>query len=282
MRKAGYPDCGIIVRRRNWSRTNDDGESQVHVRIKQKLQTGEPVTGLRVFEFLRPTVAKVASQAGFDMVVIEVEQDLAAPREVTDFIGSCHDNGIDAIVTPSHGDRSTISRFMDAGATGIKLPHVDTAGQVNDVARWAKYPPEGSRGFVDGPNTDFRMPDVAAYCREANAATLIFVKIESRSGIENAEAILDTGCVDGLIFGPWDLSLDWGLPGQIDHTELVSAVEDVAGAARARGIAVAGHASDVETYRRQRARGTQIFQHGSEIDILLASAEAFMNIVKSG
>jgi 2-keto-3-deoxy-L-rhamnonate aldolase RhmA len=262
-------------------RTMATGFRSTSNRIKRKLQAGEPVTGLRVFEFFRPAVAKVAAQAGFDMVVIEAEQDLAGPREVTDFIGCCCDNGMDVIVAPPSGDRSTIARYMDAGATGIKLPHAETAAQVNDVARWLKYPPEGRRGFVDGPNTQFRMPDVAKYCREANEATLLLVKIESRSGIENAEAIFETGCVDGVIFGPWDLSIDWRLPGQVDHPDLTSAMEKVAGAALSRGIAVAGHAADAETYRRERARGAQIFQHSSEIDIIRASAEAFMEIVRS-
>ncbi len=85
-----------------------------------------------------------------------------------------------------------------------------------------------------------------------------------------------------MIFGPWDLSLDWGLPGQVDHPELVAAMEKVAGAALSRGIAVAGHAGDAETFRRERSRGAQIFQHGPEVDIVRASAEAFMDMVKSG
>ena len=85
---------------------------------------------------------------------------------------------------------------MDAGATGIKLPHAETAEQVNDLARWVKYPPEGKRAFVDGPNTEFRMPDVGRYCRDVNEATLIFVKIESRSGIENAEGMFESGWVE--------------------------------------------------------------------------------------
>ncbi len=60
------------------------GSRHTSNRVKRKLQAGEPVTALRVFEFLRPAVAKVAAQAGFDMVVIEAEQQLAGPREVTD------------------------------------------------------------------------------------------------------------------------------------------------------------------------------------------------------
>ena len=251
-------------------------------KIKRKLKKGEPVTGLRVFDFIRPAVAKLAAQAGFDMVVIEAEHDLADPRDVTGLIACCRDNDLDVIVAPPGSDRPTIARFMDAGATGIKLPHAETAEQVNDLARWVKYPPEGKRAFVDGPNTEFRMPDVGRYCRDVNEATLIFVKIESRSGIENAEGMFESGWVDGVIFGPWDLSLDWGLPGQVDHPVLTSAMDNVAGAALSRGIAVSGHAGDAETYRKERERGALIFQHGPELDILRASAEGFMDVVRSG
>ena len=69
---------------------------------------------------------------------------------------------------------------MDFSAIGIKLPYAETIEQVNVLASWVKYPPEGNLAIVNGSNTDFRMPDVARYCREVNEATLIFLKIESR------------------------------------------------------------------------------------------------------
>ena len=250
-------------------------------RIKQKLKTGKPVTGFRIFEFFRPAMAKLSAQTGFDMVVIEAEHELANTGDLADFIGCCRDNGVDVIVAPPSNDRHVIARFMDAGAIGIKLPHAETVDQVNELAGWIKYPPDGNRAFVDGPNTEFLMPDVARYCQEANAATIIFLKIESRLGLENAEAMFETGHVDGLIFGAVDLSLDCGLPGQVEHPELTSAMEKVAISALSRGIAVIGYANDVQTYHKERERGAQIFQYGNEINGLRAGANAFMKLVRS-
>lgn len=216
------------------------------------------------------------------MIIVEAEHEFANVREVTDFIGYCRDNGLDVIVSPPCSDRHLIARYMDASATGIMLPHAETIEQVNVLASWVKYPPEGNRAIVDGPNTDFRMPDVARYCCEVNEATLIFLKVESRLGLENAEGMFETGWGDGLVFRPVDLSLDWGLPGQVDHPALIAAMDKTAHAAMSLGIAVVRYAKDVENYRKERDRGAQIFQYGPEINVLSTGAEAFVNVVRSG
>ena len=54
--------------------------------------------------------------------------------------------------------------------------------------------------------------EVARYCREANEATLVLPEIESPTGVRNAEAIMDVEGVDGIVFGPGDLSVKDGVP----------------------------------------------------------------------
>ena len=38
---------------------------------KQTLKSGGPIVAFNVFEYLRPAVAKIVAQAGYDMLLIE-------------------------------------------------------------------------------------------------------------------------------------------------------------------------------------------------------------------
>lgn len=249
-------------------------------RSKQRLTSGQPVFSLVVFEFTRPAIVKFAAQAGLHMMLVEAEHEFHNERELTDFLVCCNDNGIDAVVSVPTHDQHFVSRIMDAGAAGVKLPHAETAEQVNELAQWVKYPPTGKRAMVYGPNTDFEVPDVARYCREANDTSLIILKIESRLGVENAEAMFDTGWVDGIVFGPVDLTCDWGVPGEVDHPEIVEAMDRVSRIAIERTIAVIGNASDRKAYEESRRRGAQLFAIPTELELIRDGILAFMKNVE--
>ena len=247
---------------------------------KDRLKAGKPVFGFGVWEFTRPAVVKIAAQAGFHVLIVEAEHELHDEADLTDFIVTANDNGLVVMVSVPTTERHFISRILDAGALALMLPHAETPAQIETVVRWMKYPPLGERAVVFGPNTDFVVPDVARYCEQANEATMLVLKIESRKGIENAEAMFETGRVDGIVFGPMDLSVDWGVPGQTEHPEIVEAVESVCRVARARGIPFVGHAADRTSYKAERGRGAQIFATLSEMELIREGALRFMEMVE--
>ena len=61
------------------------------------------------------------------------------------------------------------------------------------------------------------MGDAARYCRQANEATLLVLKIESRQGGENVEIMLVNESLDAGVFGPVDLTADMGFHGEWEH-----------------------------------------------------------------
>ena len=159
-------------------------------------------------------------------------------------------------------------------------PHAETAEQVEDLVRWVKYAPEGERGLALGANAGYDSSDVARYCRESNEATLILPKIESPTGVRNAEAIMDVEGVDGVVFGPGDLSAKMGLHGEWEHPEVLAALEGVVSTALDRGLAVEPPVmpADRASYEREVERGIRIFgaTRRSEYDLLREAAEAVM------
>ena len=249
---------------------------------KDKLKAGRPITGMNVTESLRPSVVKVAAMVGFDLILAETEHVIPNGETLTNFLVLARDNGLTPIVTVIAPERALVSRMLDAGALGIILSQAETAEQVEDLVRWTKYAPEGERGLGMGANAGYDTSEVERYCREANEATLVLPKIESAVGVRNAEAIMDVKGVDGIVFGPGDLSVKMGFHGQWEHPEVLAAMEGVVQGALARGLAVEPPImpTDKAAYRRELARGVRIFgaMRRSEWNLMKEAANNLMAI----
>ena len=216
----------------------DSDQPLIVNRTKDKLKAGEPIFGVNIFEALTPSVVKIAANAGFDMLMVDAEHAINDDGRLSLFLTLVRDNGMAPVVTVIAPERALVSRVLDAGAMGIILSHSETPEQMQDLVRWVKYAPEGERGLAMGANASYDISDVARYCREANDAILILPKIESPLGVENAGAMMDVEGVDGVVFGPGDLSAKMGHPGQWEHPEVLAAINSVVDAAIARGLAV--------------------------------------------
>lgn len=130
--------------------------------------------------------------------------------------------------------------MLDSGAAGVIVPMVNTRAEAELAVKSAKYPPLGFRGVglarAQGYGQRF-----AEYVRAANDDTLVIVQIEHIDAVSNIEAILDVPGIDGTFIGPYDLSMSMGLPGQLDHPDVVAARDRVLAATRARGLAAGIH-----------------------------------------
>lgn len=239
---------------------------------KEIIKAGGPLFGFNVFESLRPSVAKIAAQAGYNMLLVENEHVIHNEETLTNFLIIARDSGLSPAVTVLVPDRPFVSRMLDAAALGICLSHADRPEQVEEVVKWMKYAPAGQRGLALGPNANYGHDEVARYCREANEATMLILKIESWEGVQNAEAMLSHEWVDAVVFGPGDLAATMGYHGEWEHPEVVQAMESVIEIALAKGVAAepAIYPRTREEYETQRQAGIQLFGHcrKSEYDLL--------------
>ncbi len=251
---------------------------------KEKLMAGEPIFGINVFESLMPSVVKVAAMTGFDMIMVDTEHAIHNDETFSNFLILARDNGLTPVVTVIAPERALVSRVLDAGALGIILSHSETVEQIEDLVRWVKYAPEGERGLAMGANAGYDGSDVARYCSEANLATLVLPKIESPLGVENADAMMDVEGVDGVVFGPGDLSTKMGFPGQWEHPEVLAAIDSVVRSAISRGLAVEPPVMPVDSssYERELKRGARIFgaTRRTEYDLLREAAEGVMAVYR--
>jgi len=183
--------------------------------IREKLARGKAAIGCCI-NINSPHLVELAGAIGFEWVFIDCEHGSMSETDVEHMVRAAEAFEMTPVVRVPSNSASEILRFLDLGAMGIVVPHVDTEADARKAAAAAKYPPLGQRGsnYGTGRNNNYGIgtEDVRDYYEESNRETILFALIESREGVENISDIVATPGVDGTWLGPADLALSMGMP----------------------------------------------------------------------
>ena len=157
---------------------------------KAKLAAGQVVFGA-IISRPAPDQVELFGAIGYDFVMIDCEHGPMSLDEVEHMVRAAEVFGITPITRiPNHED-STILRFLDRGVQGIIVPHVNTRGAAEDVARAARYWPDGHRGVAGGRAHDYGVGvSRDESTRWINAELLVISMIEETEAVDNLDAIL--------------------------------------------------------------------------------------------
>jgi 4-hydroxy-2-oxoheptanedioate aldolase len=171
------------------------------------------------------------------------------------------------------GDPVLVKQFLDIGAGNLLVPMVDTAEQAPALVRATRYPPRGARGVgsalarASGWNRD------RGYLAGADDRVTLLVQVESRTGLDQLEAILAIDGVDGVFIGPADLAASLGHLGQQEHPEVVTAVVTAIKTITAAGRPAGVNAFSEPTARRYLAAGCRFLLAGADVTFLARGGE---------
>ncbi len=190
--------------------------------------------------FAETSSAEIMARAGFDWLTVDMEHSaitLSQAQELIRVISLC---GVCPLVRLSSNDAALAKRVMDAGAGGVIVPMVNSEAEARAAVESVKYPPEGRRS-VGMWRAQGYGPDFDEYVAAANRESLVLVQIEHAEAVARLQEILAVPGIDGLMVGPYDLSASMGLAGQLDHPDVLDALDRIAAAARARNIPAGLH-----------------------------------------
>ena len=211
--------------------------------IKERIMSGQKVYGTMVRLQRNPAIAMIAREAGLDFLLYDCEHGSYTIENLHDLFVTGNAMGFPSFVRVAQLSKDWISRMLDAGAAGIMVPMTETAEQAAEIVRWSKYPPIGERGFGSGlahmNYTTGRHTDIM---QAKNKEVIAIAQIESRLGVDQAEAIAGTEGIDVLLIGPNDLSISLGIPGDLFNPVELAAMAKVAAACKKHGKAFGIHA----------------------------------------
>jgi 2-dehydro-3-deoxyglucarate aldolase/4-hydroxy-2-oxoheptanedioate aldolase len=250
--------------------------------VKIRLLQGGVAVGTYVAEFYTAGLPGIIAATGADFVIFDYEHSGWATEALRMQIALTRGVGLVPLVNSPGDHYEREGLLLDLGAAGLMVPHVETAEQARTIVTATRYAPAGRRGGSFGIAHDgFRAGNVWETVTDANDSVLIIAKLESRRAIDNAEAILAVPGIDVALVSGFDLSLDMGLMGQLNHPDLAAAGRNVLAICQRLGKVAGCPAYDPETAQRRLAEGYRFIQYSWDIALLQEGLKAGVAAVRA-
>lgn len=223
-----------------------------------------------------PDVPAIAAAAGYDAIYVDLEHTATSLETAAMLCASAIGAGISALIrVPSH-DHSVIARALDCGASGIIVPHVNSAGEARGVVEAARFPPVGHRS-ISGPNalSGFTARSAVQLTEVLEQRTVVAVMVETPQAVRDIDVIAAVEGIDMVLIGVSDLTAEMGIHGQYENERFRYAVDSVAAACRTHGVAlgVAGIKS-LELLKWLAGLGLRFISAGTDVGMMTEAATA--------
>ena len=247
--------------------------------VKAKLQDGGAVAGSFV-NLNSPSVVEVLGLAGVEFIVVDCEHSDITPESAAHLYRAAEAVGVPALTRIGETAQQTIQKYMDAGSLGVQMPLINSGADAGHIVDCVKYPPVGNRGLAGVRANRFGMTEpLADYVERANAETLVVVQIETKEAMARADEIVAVDGVDVVFLGPTDLSVALGVPGQVKHSLVLEAIEEMTRRIVDGGKVSGTIARNADDYTYWRDRGVRYLLTGAS-QLLGASATQFAKSVR--
>jgi len=224
--------------------------------------------------------AELVADAGFDWILFDSEH---SPNEVPGLLAQLQAAArgtASAIVRPAWNDAVLIKRVLDIGAQSILVPYVQNAEEARRAVAAVRYPPAGIRGVAAAARAS-RYGRVTDYLKKADSEICLLVQVETRSALDELDAIAAVDGVDGVFIGPSDLSASFGHIGNPQHEKVQAALRRSAERLKAVGKPAGILTLNEEEARRYIGWGYTFVAVGSDIGLLGRGADALAKKFKS-
>lgn len=173
--------------------------------------------------FLGPYGLEVATSSGVDWLGVDLQHGDLEIGDVPGLMRVAERAGLPLLTRMASHDPALLGRVLDAGVSGVIIPMVESADQAVAIVSACLPPPDGA-GSTGG-------------CRQSLGVTtnpvpqLLLPMVETAAGLQNVAQILAVPGVDGVFFGPYDLSISAGFTSP-SSPETIAALRNVIRLAR--------------------------------------------------
>ncbi|OCJ13342.1 hydroxyacid aldolase [Rhizobium sp. AC44/96] len=154
-----------------------------------------------------PLFVNHLAQEAFDAVVLDLQHGVWDMAAAANGIGQGRLAGKPVVARIPVGDFALASRLLDAGASGIIAPMINSVADAEAFAKATKYPPLGERSWGPTLAVNHAGLSPSTYLATANEETVAIAMIETRAALDAADEILRVKGIDGIFVGPSDLSI---------------------------------------------------------------------------
>jgi 2-dehydro-3-deoxyglucarate aldolase/4-hydroxy-2-oxoheptanedioate aldolase len=248
--------------------------------FKQKLRSGQAVSGPIVSEIRTVGLIKALANAGHDFVWLDMEHAMFGWETIQTLVQYARAVGITPLVRATDLSYPLVARALDSGAIGVIVPRVETVEQVEAAVQYAYYPPIGRRGAGGEGRYGFERRTPADGVIEVNGTTVVVVQIETTQAVERIDELAAVDGVDVICVGPQDLSISLGMPGQYDNRTFVETVTHVMERVSAAGKVCGMVERDARRFQRWYDAGGRFFATNTDVNLIFTGAKADVDVVR--
>ena len=233
--------------------------------LKATLQQGGRIFGTMISLNRNPRWIPVLDGVGLDYVIIDTEHNPRSRGELGDYLTMFNTTSVVPIVRIPIPDAHYVTMALDAGAQGVLAPYCETAAQVREVVKAAKFRPLKGAAAEEALATGRFPSDASAqYLANRNRNNICIIGIESQAAVDNLDDILAVPHIDAIFVGPNDMSIALGVPDDFGQEAYISTVRGIIARSAERGLPTLVHHQTPELSEFWIEQGARFILHGTD------------------
>ena len=238
--------------------------------LKHQLQKKEQLLGT----FQKTTsyqVTEVLSKTALDVICLDAEHAPFGRAELDACVLAARANNKPVLIRVPDHQPSTLLNALDIGATGVVIPHVKTATQLETITAHCFFG-DGGRGYAGSSRfagyTTCKLPENIQRNKEK---TCVIAQIEDLAALDDLEQICQVDNVDALFIGTMDLTVALGSssPKEDKVQQVINQIIEVG---RQFNRTLGMFVGDLSELPDWKTKGVSLFLLGSDHSFMLAGA----------
>lgn len=243
--------------------------------VSRAVAADEPAFGART-KTLSPVAIEVFAEVGFDFVWVDLEHFGPAPADshsLADLVRAAEAAGTELLVRVPEPDPAVVRKVLDTGVRVVLVSRVETAAEARTAVESARFTYDGGpgeRGSASARANSWGLAGDEYYDRE-DRTTTVGVMLETEPAVENAADIVAVPDLDFVFFGPGDLAVNMGHPGDTEAQDTQDAIEHLRSTALDAGVTMGCVASTPAAANAAVDDGFRVLRVADDVDDLVAS-----------
>ena len=222
---------------------------------------------------------EVMAHQGWESLTIDMQHGMIDFPDVLSMLTAISTTDCVPVVRVPWLESGILMKVLDAGASAVICPMINTVAEAEQLVSVTSYPPRGTRSF--GP-IRAAMYGGSDYHKHANDNVVTFAMIETQQGLDNLEEILKVDGLEAIFVGPSDLSLALGCEARFDNLDkpAAEALEFIVAKCKEHDVVAGIFTSSPETARKRIEMGFQFVTVTSDLSLLTSGSQqaiALMN-----
>lgn len=233
--------------------------------LKEKVRNKQEISGTLV-TLADPSVCEMIGYLGYDFIWVDMEHSYLSCKDVFIHANAAKATATPVIVRVPQHDLTYTKRILEMGVDGIIFPMVHNADEVEELLSYCLYPPYGQRGFGPQRAVRYYLDDTDEYAKQGHLNTCRFIQIEHIDAVNDIERIAQNPYLDGVFFGPNDLSGSINKLGNVFDSEVIGLMKKAIDVLKKhnKAIGVAIGATDTDTIKFWHDMGIHMIAAGQD------------------